>query len=154
MALVALQKIRLPEFNQNIVIDKHPALIIDSMNLHYNIIFGADSLDKCNITLNYENHQLQWMEYTIPLRNASKFFLFNYYTSILAPLELESEHNFIGNPVVDTFAMQILDTKYEQANIHDVSFDQHHHLLDQCQNLFNILIKHKKIFELPWSLSL
>ncbi len=77
-ALMALEKIRFPEFNHNIVIDKHPALIVDSTSLCYDIIFGAYFFDKCDITLNYENHQVQWMEYTIPLRNASKFFSSNY----------------------------------------------------------------------------
>ncbi len=57
-ALVALEKIRFPEFNRNIVIDKHPALIVDSMNLRYDIILGADFLDKCGITLNYKNNQI------------------------------------------------------------------------------------------------
>ncbi len=33
MTLVALEKIHFPEFNCNIVIDKHPALIVNSMNL-------------------------------------------------------------------------------------------------------------------------
>ncbi len=147
MSLVALQKIRFPEFNRNIVIDENPALIVDSTNLCYDIIFGANFLDKCGITLDYENHQVQWMEYTIPLYNASKFFLSNYYTSILAPPELESEHDFIDNPVVDTFATRILDVEYKQANIHNFAFNQHHLLLDQCQDLFNILNKHKKLFD-------
>ncbi len=59
------KKIRFPEFNRNIVIDKHPTLIVDSMNLQYNIILGANFLDKCGITLDYENHQVKWLEYTI-----------------------------------------------------------------------------------------
>ncbi len=69
-------------------------------------------------------------------------FSFNYYTSILSPLELEFEHDLIGNPVVDTFAMHILDAKYKQANIHNVAFDQQHLSLDQPCNLFHILSKH------------
>ncbi len=87
------------------------------------------------------------MEYNIPLCDASKCFSFNYYTSILSPLEFEFEHNLIGKPIVDTFATQILDAKYEQANIHDVAFNQHHHSLDQRCNLFNILSKHKLLFD-------
>ncbi len=74
-------------------------------------------------------------------------FLFNYYTSILAQLEVESENDFIDNPVVNTFAMLILDAKDKQAKIHVVAFDQHHLLLDQCWDLFNILNKHKKLFD-------
>ncbi len=120
---MAIEKIRFPEFNWNIVIDKHPALVVDSMNLCYDIIFGANFIDKCGITLDYENHQVQWMECTIHFCDASKFFSLNYYHSILAPLELEAENNFTDIPVVNTFAMHILDAKYKQANIHNVAFD-------------------------------
>ena len=62
MALVALEKIRGPEFNYNIVIDNNPALIVDSTNLQYDIIFGAEFLDKCIITIDYNSNQVCWME--------------------------------------------------------------------------------------------
>ncbi len=67
MALMALDKIRSPEFNRNMIVDKHPALSVDSTSLCYDIIFGAD--------LEYENNLVQWMEYTNPLHNALDFFL-------------------------------------------------------------------------------
>ncbi len=70
-----------------------------------------------------------------------------YYTSLLSPLELESEPDLIANQVADTFATRILDAKYNQANIHNVAFNQHHLLLDQRRDLFNILSKHKKLFD-------
>ncbi len=146
-SIVALEKIRFPEFNCNIVIDKHPALIVDSMNLRYSIILGANFLDKCGITLYYENHQVLWLEYTIPLQNASEFFSFAYYTSILSPLELEFENDLTGNQIVDSFATCILDAKQEQANICDVAVNQNHLSLDQRCDLFNILSKHKKLFD-------
>ncbi len=74
-------------------------------------------------------------------------FSFSYYTSLFTPLELESEQDLIVNPVANTFATCILDAKYKQANIHNVVFDQHHLLLDQWCDLFNILSKHKKLFD-------
>ncbi len=73
-ALVTLEKIRFPEFNQNMIVDKHPALIDDSTSLCYDIVFGANFLNKCGITLDYENNLVQWMEYTIPLCDSSEFF--------------------------------------------------------------------------------
>ena len=117
------------------------------MNLRYDIILGADFLDKCGITLDYENNQVQWLEYTIPLRNASDFFSYTYYTSIMSPIEFEMEHDLLGDQVADSFAIRILDAKYEQANIHDVAFDQNHLSLDQRRDLFNILSKHNKLFD-------
>ncbi len=85
------------------------------------------------------------MEYIIPLHGTLEFFSYSYYTSLLTLLELESENNQIDNPFANTFATPILDPKYEQAN--DVAFDQHHLLLDQQHDLFNILSKHKKLFD-------
>ncbi len=73
--LVALNKIWFPEFNRNIVVDDHPALIIDSTNLWYDIIFGCDSLDKCRITLDYDCNQVHWMEYIIPVCDTVDFFI-------------------------------------------------------------------------------
>ncbi len=73
-ALVALNRIRFPEFNCNIIVDTHPALTVDSTSLHYDIIFDADFLDKCRVTLDYDNSIIRWMEYTIPLSNALEFF--------------------------------------------------------------------------------
>ncbi len=58
-ALVVLNKIRFPEFNRNMIVDQHPAQIVDSRSLHYDIIFGADFLDKCRITLDYDTNLVQ-----------------------------------------------------------------------------------------------
>ncbi len=63
--LVALHKIQFTEFNHNMIIDKHPVLIVDTMSLCSDIIFGTDFLDKWGITLDYVNNQVQWMECSI-----------------------------------------------------------------------------------------
>ncbi len=74
IALVALAKISFPKFNHNVVVDEHPTLIVDFMSLHYDIIFGANFLDKYSIILDYNSNLVHWMEYYIPLHNASEFF--------------------------------------------------------------------------------
>ncbi len=68
--LVALQKIWFPE----LVVDEHPALVINSTSLHYDIILAANFLDKCGIILDYDNILVLWMEYTNPLCNTTEFF--------------------------------------------------------------------------------
>ncbi len=87
--------------------------------------------------------QMDGIYYSSPRRLG--IFSYNYYTSLLTPLELKSEQDLLGDTSVDTFATCILDAKYEQVNIHNVAFDQTHLLLYQQCNLFNILSKHKKI---------
>ncbi len=42
------------------------------------------------------------------------------------------------------FTTWIFDAKYEHVNIHSVAFKQHHLSLDQRQDLFNAISKHKK----------
>ncbi len=44
-------------------INEYFALILDSDSLQYNIIFGADILDKCGFHLDYGNNLVHWMEY-------------------------------------------------------------------------------------------
>ncbi len=93
------------------IVDEHPVLLVDSTSLPHNILFGANFLNKCSITLDYENSLVQWMEYTIPLHDTLEFFPYSYYTLLFMPLELESEHNLFGNTFADTYATCILDAK-------------------------------------------
>ncbi len=60
--LVALQKVQYPEFNHNMVVNKHPVLVFNSTSLLYGIIFAADFLDKCGIILDHDNNLVHWME--------------------------------------------------------------------------------------------
>ncbi len=69
-----LTKIRFPAFNHNMVVNEYLALVVNFMSLCYDIIFGANFLDKCGITLDSDNNLVHWMEYNIPLCNATEFF--------------------------------------------------------------------------------
>ncbi len=145
--LVALSNIHFPEFNQNMVIDNHPALVISSETMHYDIIFGANFLDKCGFHLDYNANQVKWMEYDIPVHEAKTFFAHSFYTLLFTPLDMGHEDKFFGESPIKSYATNILDTKFEQANNHEVAFGQQHLSLDQPQDLFNILSKHKNLFD-------
>ncbi len=84
---VVLQILRFPEFNCNMIIAKHPMHIIDSTSLWYKIIFGADFLDKCRISFDYENNIVWWMEY-IPFCNTAELFLYSYYSCLFTTIEI------------------------------------------------------------------
>ncbi len=94
--------------------------------------------------LDYNANQIQWMEYNIPLCDNVEFFSYSYYSSPLVPHETSFEDDLFSDPSAYCFTTRILDAKYEQVNIHNVAFDQHHLLLNQRRNLFNILSKHNK----------
>ena len=145
--LVNLSKIRFPEFNRNMVVDNHPALIVSSDTMQYDIIFGADFLDKCGFQLDYDTNQVKWMECDIPLRDAKDFFAHSFYSSLFTPLDMDHEDEVLGPDIVDSYATRILDAKYEQADIHEVAFRQQHLSFDQRRDLFSILNKHKKLFD-------
>ncbi len=88
------------------------------------------------------------MEYTIPLHDTAEFF-YSYSSSLITPIDVKFEDNCFGNAYINSLATHIPDSKYEQVNINDVAFDQHHLLLDQWRDLFNMLSKHKKYLMAP-----
>ncbi len=72
------------------------------------------------------------------------FFLLILLLSLHTNCDADFEEDCLGNVYIDSFATCILSANHEQVNIHDVAFDQQHLLLDQGQDLFNKLSKHKK----------
>lgn len=73
------QEIYLPETTNNL---KKYALchVADTFNEYcwYNIIFGAESLDKFGFTINLNVNVLQWVEHEIPLKDSNKFYQQHY----------------------------------------------------------------------------
>ncbi len=57
------------------VVNNQPALVDDSKSLQYNIIFGANFLNKCRFQLDCDDNLVLKMEYTIPLHDTADFFL-------------------------------------------------------------------------------
>ncbi len=70
--VVQIEKLSFPEFNGNISIDSQTAYLFNQ-NCQYNIIFGANFLDKFGFTINYNDNLLQWMDHKIPLKNPDEF---------------------------------------------------------------------------------
>ncbi len=141
--LVALQKTCIPEFNCNMVIDEQPVLIVDYTSLWYDIIFGSNLFDKCRFQLDNDNNPVQWMEHHIP----PLIFFIQLLCFSIHPNWYWSWRQLSWQYLFWLFATGILDIKYEQVNINSVAFNQNHLLLDQCQDLFNELSKHKKLFD-------
>ncbi len=88
------------------------------------------------------------MEYSIPLCNTTVF-LYSYYSSLITPLDVSCEDDCLGNSHIDSFSTCIRNAKYEQVNIYDVVFNQQYLFVDQQQDLFNIISKHKKYLMAP-----
>ena len=57
--MVKLRDLRLPEFNKNMSIESHNALVFDTP-CRNNIIFGIDFLNKVGMKINFENSVVEW----------------------------------------------------------------------------------------------
>ncbi len=95
----------------NISIDSQMAYLFDQ-NCWYDIIFGADFLDKFGFTINYNNNLLQWMDHEIPLKNPEEFFSNNMPIDLNDELCLNKEDNMFDQEILDNHATQILDAKF------------------------------------------
>ena len=75
--MVYLRDLRLPEFDKNRAIDEQKALVFEG-KCRYDIILGADFLEKTGIDIKYSTKEMEWYGLTIPLRNANDLFQKNY----------------------------------------------------------------------------
>ncbi len=143
---IQLKKISFPEFNGNISIDSQTAYSFDQ-SCRYDIIFGADFLDKFGFTINYNNNILQWMDHEIPLKNPDEFFSKNMLIDLNHELCLNKEDDMFDQEILDNYATRILDAKYEQVDTNRVAANQKQLNVNQRHKLQHLLAKNKKLFD-------
>ncbi len=90
----------------------------------YDIIFGANYLDKFGFTINYNDNLLQLMEHEITLKNPDEFFSKNMLIDLIDELCLNNEDNMFDWEILDNYATRILDAKYEQVDTNRVAANQ------------------------------
>ncbi len=76
-----LSHIRFPEFNSKIDIDSHIAFVFDQ-NCQCDIILEANFLDKFGFTINYDDHTINWVDHSIPLKDPHELFGSNMLTDL------------------------------------------------------------------------
>ena len=64
--MVKLRNLRLPEFNKNMSIECHNALVFGTP-CRYDIIFGTDFLNKVGTKINFEDSVVEWYDSKLPL---------------------------------------------------------------------------------------
>ncbi len=114
-----------PEFNSNISIDSHVAYVFDQ-NCQYDIIKGANFLDKFGFSINYDDHTIKWVEHSISLKDPHEFFVTNMLDDFNDQLCQDTEEEIFELNLLDNYSARILDIKYEQVDINTVSADQKH----------------------------
>ncbi len=69
LEMVVMRNLRLPELDKNRNVDQQKALIFESETCKYDVILGADFLNKTGIDVKYSTGTIQWFENELPLRN-------------------------------------------------------------------------------------
>ncbi len=97
--MVALSHICFPKFNYNMVIDDHPALIVDSDTMHNDIIFDVNFLNECGFQL--QPKLISWIVHELSLFNVHQYFLSQSQTHLLKPLDIAQESDCFGNDYIE-----------------------------------------------------
>lgn len=107
--LVALSRNFFPDFNQKIVISSHPALIVLSNIMCYDIIFGSKFVDKYPFHLDWDANKVKWMGYVILLCDTQDFSCMLVVHPTLLHLTLTTRLSILGrtllNPMQFAFKM-------------------------------------------------
>ena len=142
--MVKLRDLRLPEFNKNMNIEEHKALVFDA-NCRYDIIFGSDFLTKVGMKINYEEKVVEWYDSKLPLRNP-KALENEDFKEMEDSLCVQVEDELLGDDWLQSYATEILDAKYEKADIYEVVNKQLQLNKDQRNGLLRVLLSHESLF--------
>ncbi len=118
-----------------------------NQDCQYDIIFGANFLDKFGFTINYNDNVLQWMDHEIPFKNPEEFFNNKMFIDLNNELHLNKEDNMFDQEILDNCAAWILNAKYEQVDTNRVAADQKQLIINQCNKLQHLLARKKKLFD-------
>ncbi len=140
-----LNQIHFPEFSSNISIDSHSTYLFEQ-NCQYNLIFGANWLDKFGFIIIYDDHIITWMDHN-PLKETHEFFGPNMFSNLYYEVFQQNEDSMSDWNILNNNSAWILDARYEQVDINKVAVNQKHLTQIQCLDLQNVLAKYEKLFD-------
>lgn len=143
--MVHLRDLRLPEFDRHRRIDQQKALVFDYPS-RYDIIFGSDFLRKAGIKLNYDTGFMEWYDCILPLRDPHGL-TEEEFMHMAESFHVQEDDDFFGEDWLDSFATEILDAKYDKADIPTVIAAQNHLNEQQKKELSEVLQKYTKLFD-------
>jgi hypothetical protein len=139
-----MRDIRLPEFDKNRRIDQQKCLVFDNDNCNYDIILGTNFLSKAGIKLNYKDETMEWFDTTLPLRPTGVGLKAEDFDAMVDSFHIQVENELFGEDWLQSFAIAMLDAKYEFTQVRDV-VDQLSHLnMHQKADLLEVLQNIKK----------
>jgi len=146
--MVTMSNIRLPELDKNRNVNEQKALTFESNTCKYDVILGADFLTKTGIDVKYSTGTIEWFENELPLRNPQAL-KDKDYVAMAEIIAIQQEAEFFGIEWYDpaSYAIEILDAKYEQVLVQDV-VSQLTHLNDQQKNDIGLVLNEfTKLFD-------
>jgi hypothetical protein len=106
------------------------------------MILGRDLLEALGLIINFYNHTMTWEEATIPMKDYGSL------PTLQAADEYCDQIYFtdVENKLT-TRMTQILDAKYEKADLAKVVADSEHLTTDEQSKLLAVLRRYEKIFD-------
>jgi hypothetical protein len=146
--MVVLRNLRLPdELDKNCNIDQQKALVFDAESCKYDVILGADFLNKTGMDVKHSTGTIEWFDNELPLRD-TRTLQSKDFSAMAEIIEIQQEHEFFGMDWYDPHchATEILDAKYEKVLVDDVIEQLTHLMSQQKSDIRQVLNKHTKLF--------
>jgi len=133
----------LPAFDKNRVISDHSFEVFDA-DCRYDVILGADFLEKVGMNLRYSDLTVEWLGNTIPMQTLGKSVNAVEVEQYLNQMEIEE----MGIDIDSYLSTPILEAKYVKWSIDEVIKDHCSHLnVKQQAELHQLLTRHAKLFD-------
>ena len=90
---------------------------------------------------------MEWFENVLPMREANKLNNAKY-LAMADAYTMQTEEEDFGEDWLDSYATtEILDAKYDKADLKEVVRNQKHLNHDQREDLYRLVEQHKKLFD-------
>ena len=110
----------------------------------YDVILGADFLDKIGMNLLYKTLQIEWLGNVMPMESIKPNQIAAHVEAYLAQMEVDD----MGVDLDSYLSAPILDAKYERLDIdHVVRVHCRHLTTPQQADLRTLLARHTKLFD-------
>ena len=130
----AVIQFNLPEFYEKTIIQKDVHVFFTEMN--YDMIIGRDLMSELGISLNFFHQKVRWQEAEIPMKLPNCTLNSDFYVQDNSLLDAETDR-----------IKQILDAKYEAANLEEIAEQAIHLSTEERKQLHTLLNKYKVLFD-------
>ncbi len=143
--IVTMQDIKLPEIDKNRRINQQKVLVFDNDNVKYDIILGTNFVSKTGTKLNYSEGNMEWFDYSILLcppggLDSKEFDAMEYM------FHIQVKDKIFGEDWLESFAIEILDAKYDKTEVAEVVKGLTHLNVHQKADLLQVLQENDKMF--------